>query len=159
MLIRPLVFEDFRGFFKETFRKNEFEKFGINSEFIQDNVSWSYRNVLRGMHYDFSVAKLVQVIHGRIYHVIVDMRENSETYKQWQSFILSSENHHQIYAPKGFANGFLVLSDQVWVHYKQDNYFNPKTSEILKWNDPSVNIKWPCSNPILSEQDGGNLKQ
>ena len=156
-LIKPLVFEDYRGYFKETFRKNIFLDLGIDVDFVQDNVSWSYKNVLRGMHYDYNVAKLVQVIHGRTYHVIVDMNENSPTYKEWQSFTLSSDNHLQIFVPKGFANGFLVLSDQVWVYYKQSDYYNPATSRVLKWNDPSVNIKWPIQNPILSEQDGGNL--
>ena len=153
-LIKSMVFEDYRGYLKETFRKNEFFNLGITVEFIQDNISWSYKNVLRGMHYDYSVDKLVQVINGRTYHVIVDMNANSSTYKDWQAFIMSSDNHLQIFVPKGFANGFLVLSDHVWVHYKQSAYYNPATSQILKWNDPSVNIKWPTNNPILSDQDG-----
>jgi len=152
-LIKHYAFEDFRGFFKETYRKKDYAEFGINTDFIQDNISWSYKNVLRGMHYDYNVAKLVQVIYGRTYHVIVDMRKNSSTYKQWQAFILSGTNHLQIYVPKGFANGFLTLSEHAWVHYKQDNYYTTKGNKILKWNDPEVGIIWPTENPILSEQD------
>lgn len=157
ILIEPAVHEDFRGYFKETFRKNEYAEIGITEDFVQDNISWSTKNVIRGLHYDFNVAKLVQVIHGRTYHVIVDMREGSPTFKQWQSFILSHRNHRQVYVPKGFANGFLVLSDQAWVHYKQGTYFNPATALVLPWNDASVGVKWPIKQPVLSEQDGGDL--
>jgi dTDP-4-dehydrorhamnose 3,5-epimerase len=153
-IIEPAVHEDYRGYFKETFRKNEYEKLGIHTDFVQDNVSWSVKNVLRGMHYDFNVTKLVQVIKGRTYHVIVDMREDSPTYKQWQSFILSNSNHRQIYVPAGFANGFLVLSDIALVHYKQGTYWNAESDRSILWNDPSIGIKWPISNPILSEKDG-----
>ncbi|MFW9994126.1 MAG: dTDP-4-dehydrorhamnose 3,5-epimerase [Candidatus Odinarchaeota archaeon] len=152
-IIEPRVFEDYRGSFKETFRKNEFVELGIDVEFVQEDIAWSYKNVLRGMHYDYSMDQLVQVVYGRTYHVIVDMNENSPTYKQWQHFILSSDNHRQLFIPKGFANGYLVLSDQVWLHYKQSAYYNPATGKGLKWNDPSVGIKWPIPNPVLSDQD------
>lgn len=154
LIIEPVVHEDFRGYFKETFRRNIYEELGIDTDFVQDNISWSYRNVLRGMHYDYEVAKLVQVVKGRTYHVIVDMREDSSTYKQWQSFILSDSNHHQIYVPKGFANGFLVLSEFAFVHYKQGTYWTASGDHTLLWNDPTVGIKWPIANPILSEKDG-----
>ncbi|MHA1247407.1 MAG: dTDP-4-dehydrorhamnose 3,5-epimerase [Candidatus Thorarchaeota archaeon] len=154
LLIEPTVYEDYRGYFKEVFRKRDYEEMGINVEFVQDNVSFSYKNVLRGMHYDFNVSKLVQVIRGRTYHVVVDMRENSETFKEWQSFILSDANHRQLFVPAGFANGFLVLSDYAIVHYKQGTYWSPETDRTLLWNDPSVGIKWPVKNPILSERDG-----
>lgn len=155
MLIQPMVFEDFRGYFKETFRKNQYAELGIEEEFVQDNISWSRKDVIRGLHYDYRVAKLVQVVCGRTYHVIVDMREDSPTYKQWQAFILSHENHRQIFVPKGFANGFLVLSDLAWVHYKQSDYFDPKSSHVLSWDDPEIGVKWPVQAPVLSEQDGG----
>lgn len=158
MLIEPTVHEDFRGFFKETFRANEYAELGIAEPFVQENVSWSTRHVLRGLHYDFNVAKLVQVVYGRTYHVIVDMREESETFRQWQAFILSHRNHRQVFVPKGFANGFLVLSDQAFVHYKQSAYFNPQTAQNLAWNDPEVRVEWPVDKPILSAQDGGDLK-
>lgn len=157
-LIVPTLFEDYRGYFKECYRKNDFAALGIHDEFVQDNLSWSTRHVLRGMHYDFEVAKLVQVVHGRTYHVIVDLRAGSPTFKQWQSFILSEHNHRLIYVPKGFANGFLVLSDAALVSYKQSNYWNKETSHTLLWNDPSVNIGWPVKHPLLSEQDGGDLR-
>jgi dTDP-4-dehydrorhamnose 3,5-epimerase len=154
LLIEPVVHEDFRGYFKETFRRNIYKELGIDTDFVQDNISWSYRNVLRGMHYDHEVAKLVQVVKGRTYHVIVDMREDSSTYKQWQSFILSDTNHRQIFVPKGFANGFLVLSNVAFVSYKQGTYWSAEGDHTLLWNDPTVGIKWPIANPILSEKDG-----
>ncbi|MBN2230609.1 MAG: dTDP-4-dehydrorhamnose 3,5-epimerase [Candidatus Thorarchaeota archaeon] len=154
VLIEPVVHDDYRGYFKETFRKNLYHELGIDTEFVQDNVSWSYRNVIRGMHFDFNVAKLVQVVQGRTYHVIADMRESSETYKEWQSFILSDSNHRQLFVPAGFANGFLVLSDTALVHYKQGTYWNSETDQGFPWDDPSIGIKWPIENPILSEKDG-----
>ncbi|OLS21882.1 MAG: dTDP-4-dehydrorhamnose 3,5-epimerase [Candidatus Heimdallarchaeota archaeon LC_3] len=152
-ILRPKVYEDFRGYFKEVFRQNEFKELGIEAEFVQDNISHSVKHVLRGMHYDNNVDKLVQVVHGKTYHVIVDMRKISPTFKQWQSFILSDANHNMILVPKGFANGFLVLSDLAWVLYKQGTYYTDKGNTILKWNDPSIGIKWPIKNPSLSEQD------
>jgi dTDP-4-dehydrorhamnose 3,5-epimerase len=158
-LIEPVVNEDYRGYFKETFRQNVYRELGIETDFVQDNISWSYKNVLRGMHYDLNVAKLVQVVYGRTFHVIVDMRDKSPTYKQWQSFILSDANHRLIFVPRGFANGFLVLSDMAIVHYKQGTYWNAATDKTLIWDDPSVGIKWPIQNPILSEKDGMRFKK
>jgi dTDP-4-dehydrorhamnose 3,5-epimerase len=152
-LIEPKVYEDFRGFFKETFRKNEFLDLGINVDFVQDNIAYSTKGVLRGMHYDHAVSKLVQVISGRTYHVIVDLRDGSPSFKKWQAFMLSGTNHKQIFVPAGFANGYFVLSDDAWVSYKQGTYFTDEGARVLKWNDPSVGIKWPFDNPILSEQD------
>ena len=146
-------FEDHRGFFKETFRANRFAEFGITTEFVQDNISRSTKSVLRGMHYDFDVAKLVQVVYGQTYHVIADMRPGSPTYCKWQSFILSHENHKQIYVPPGFANGFYVLSDMAFVYYKQGTYFSQAGERQLRWNDPAVDVRWPSDAPILSEKD------
>lgn len=157
LLIRPVVHEDYRGYFKEIFRRSDYAALGITDEFVQENISYSTRHVLRGMHYDTGMAKLVQVIYGRTFHVIVDLREGSPTYRQWQSFILSHHNHLQVYVPKGFANGFLVLSDEVWVHYRQSAYYDPARAQTLLWNDPAIGIKWPVAQPILSEQDGADF--
>lgn len=155
ILIEPTAYEDFRGYFKETYRRSDYADLGIRDDFVQENISWSRKDVVRGLHYDQRLSKLVQVIHGRTYHVIADLREDSPTYRRWQAFILSDQNHRQVYVPRGFANGFLVLSDEVWVHYKQSDYYNPETSRVLAWNDPEIGVKWPVANPILSEQDGG----
>ncbi len=154
VLIEPVVHEDYRGYFKETYKKNVYQELGIQTDFVQDNISLSYKNVLRGMHYDFNVAKLVQVVKGRTYHVIADMREDSPTFKQWQSFILSDSNHRQLFVPAGFANGFLVLSDIALVQYKQGTYWSAETDQGFLWNDPLVGIRWPIKDPILSEKDG-----
>lgn len=153
IVIEPKIYEDYRGYFKETFRKNEFAELGIPTEFVQDNIAYSTKNVLRGMHYDFAVGKLVQVAFGRTYHVIADVRQDSPTYKQWQAFILSNENHRMIYVPPGFANGYLVLSDEAFVLYKQGTYYSDQGNKILKWNDESIGIEWPIKNPLLSKQD------
>ena len=152
----PVVFEDDRGFFKETYSKKKYAALGLTDEWVQDSVSWSTRNVLRGMHYDTRMAKLVQVLRGRIYDVIVDVRENSPTHKQWEGFYLSADNHLQLYVPKGFAHGFLALSEQVIVHYKMSAHFDPATERLLRWDDPSVGIAWPLSGrPRLSAKDAG----
>lgn len=150
----PDVFYDERGFFKESFAKNRYAALGLHDEWVQDSVSRSKRNVIRGMHYDMRMAKFVQVLLGQIFDVIVDVREGSPTYKHWQGFDLSAENHHQLYVPKGFAHGFLALSDDVIVHYKMSVHFDPATDRVLSWRDPQVGIKWPLEGaPILSAKD------
>jgi dTDP-4-dehydrorhamnose 3,5-epimerase len=150
----PDVFEDARGYFKETFSTDKYAALGLHDVWLQDSVSRSKRNVIRGMHYDHRMAKLVQVLRGRIFDVIVDVREGSSTYRRWQGFDLTEDNHHQLYVPRGFAHGFLALADDVIVHYKMTALYDPKSEGVLSWRDPRVGIAWPLrGEPILSPKD------
>jgi dTDP-4-dehydrorhamnose 3,5-epimerase len=149
----PDVFPDARGFFKETYARDKYAALGLTDEWLQDSVSRSHRHVLRGMHYDMRMAKLVQCLSGRIFDVIVDAREGSRTFRRWQGFELSALNHHQLYVPRGFAHGFLALEDSV-VHYKMTAHFDPAHERVLSWKDPLVGISWPLSaDPIMSTKD------
>ncbi len=150
----PDVFEDDRGYFKETYSKDKYAALGLNEEWVQDSVSRSSRNVIRGMHFDMRMAKLVQVLTGRIYDVIVDVREGSPTHKKWQGFYLTADNHLQLYVPKGFAHGFIALADDNVVQYKMTAHFDPAHERILSWKDASVGIRWPLiGEPRLSQKD------
>ena len=150
----PDVFEDDRGYFKETYSKDKYAAAGMRDDWVQDSVSRSSNNVIRGMHYDMRMAKLVQVLEGRIYDVIVDMRDASPTFKKWQGFHLTAENHLQLYVPKGFAHGFIALADDNVVHYKMTAHFDPAHERILSWKDASVGIRWPLiGEPRLSQKD------
>ncbi len=156
ILIKPKVFGDERGFFMETYKKLDFEKAGINGEFIQDNHSKSKYGVLRGLHFQrgpYAQAKIVRCVRGVIYDVAVDLRKNSPRFGKHVGVILSEFNKYQLYIPRGFAHGFAVLSDVAEVVYKVDNVYAPDHEGGLIWNDPDVGIKWPIENPILSEKD------
>lgn len=156
ILIKPKVFEDERGFFMETYKRPDFEKAGIKGEFVQDNHSKSKYGVLRGLHFQrepYAQAKIVRCIRGVIYDVAVDLRRNSPTFGKYVGVILSEFNKSQLYIPRGFAHGFVVLSDVAEVVYKVDNVYTPNYEGGLIWNDPDVGIKWPIENPILSEKD------
>ena len=144
-IIEPTVFEDERGYFLETYSKTEFEKIGITTEFVQDNQSKSKKGVLRGLHFQKqnSQAKLVRCIKGEVFDVAVDLRPNSSTYGKWEGVIISEENKKMFMIPKGFAHGFLVLSDEAEFVYKCDDVYNHNAEGGLKWNDRDVNIKWP----------------
>lgn len=156
-LIKPAVFEDNRGFFMESYSKEKFEKLDIHFEFLQDNHSLSKeKGVLRGLHYQLAPkaqTKLVRVIAGSIYDVIVDMRRNSPTCGMWQGFELSAENKLQLLIPKGFAHGFVTLTDNVEVQYKVDEFYSAEHDRGIAWDDPFLNINWEISNPILSDKD------
>lgn len=153
-LYLPDVFEDDRGFFKETYSREKYAAAGLTDEWVQDSVSRSSKNVIRGMHYDLRMAKFVQCLRGRIFDVIVDARPDSASYKQWQGFILSEHNHLQLYVPRGFAHGFLALSDEVVVHYKQSAHFDPAQERAVSWQDPGVGIVWPLvGEPRVSLKD------
>ena len=153
-LFVPDVFTDERGYFKETYSRRKYEACGLRDVFVQDNVSRSQRNVLRGMHYDLRLAKLVQCIEGTIFDVIADAREGSPTYLQWESFELSEENRRQLYVPAGFAHGFLTLSDEALVSYKQTEHYDPAHERGLAWDDPALGIVWPLDGtPIVSGKD------
>ena len=153
-LIEPDVYTDARGFFKETYVRETYEQAGLADVFLQDNLSRSLRNVIRGMHYDMRLSKLVQCVHGRIFDVIVDAREDSPTYLQWEAYELSEDNHRQLYVPRGFAHGLLALTDAAVVSYKQSDYHDASQERGLAWNDPAIGIEWPLQGqPILSEKD------
>ncbi len=160
-VIEPTVFGDSRGYFMETYCKADFEEIGINYDFIQDNQSKSKKGVLRGLHFQKqnSQAKLVRCIRGEVFDVAVDLRPGSKTYGKWEGVILSEENKKMFMIPKGFAHGFLVLSDVAEFAYKCDDVYNPSAEGGLAWNDPDVAVKWPMGDMkkedlLTSEKDG-----
>ena len=156
ILIKPKKYLDNRGFFMEFYNKKDFYEAGIKTEFIQDNHSYSIKNVLRGLHFQFKPfeqAKLVKCVSGMIFDVAVDLRPNSDTFGKYVSAILSGEDGYMLYIPRGFAHGFAVLSENAHVHYKVDNYYAPEYEGGIIWNDPDIGIKWPINNPILSNKD------
>ncbi len=155
-IIEPKVFGDERGFFMETYKQSDFEEAGLNYKFIQDNQSRSHKGVLRGLHYqkNFPQAKLVRVIQGEVFDVAVDLRKNSPTYGKWVGVLLSAENKKMFMIPRGFAHGFLVLSDTAEFVYKCDELYHPEDEGGIMWNDPDVNVSWPLNEePSLSEKD------
>jgi dTDP-4-dehydrorhamnose 3,5-epimerase len=145
ILIEPRVFGDERGYFMETYNKAEFIKAGITCEFVQDNQSKSTKGVLRGLHYQrqYPQAKLVRVTKGEVFDVAVDLREGSPTYAQYVGIILSAEKKNMLYIPKGFAHGFLVLSDEAEFTYKCDEFYHPEDEGGIRWDDPAIGIEWP----------------
>lgn len=150
----PDVFEDDRGFFKETWSDPKYAELGLDHRFAQDSCSWSTRNVIRGLHYDFRMAKLVQCLHGRIWDAIVDLRRDSPTYLQWQGFLLTDRNHKQVYVPAGFAHGFLALDDEVIVHYKNSVPFDAPSEGAISWRNARIGVQWPLiGEPRLSPKD------
>ncbi len=156
ILIKPRVFEDSRGFFMETYKKEVFENAGIFGEFVQDNQSRSKHGVLRGLHFQkepYAQAKIVRCVRGVIYDVAVDLRLSSSTFGKYVGAILSEFNKYQLYIPRGFAHGFLVLSEYADVVYKVDNIYAPDHEGGLIYNDPEVNIAWPIDNPLVSDKD------
>lgn len=157
-VIEPTVFEDNRGFFMETYNKKDFEEIGINTEFVQDNHSKSVKGVLRGLHFqkEFPQAKLVKVIKGEVYDVAVDLRKDSKTYGKYYGITLTEKNKLQFYIPRGFAHGFLVLSEEAEFTYKCDELYHPNDEGGIIWNDKSINIEWPLDkieNIIQSDKD------
>ena len=158
--IEPDVYKDDRGFFMETFHNERYRKLlGINLDFVQDNISRSSKNVLRGMHFqrNYPQGKIVKASRGEILDVIVDLRKDSPTYGTWESFKLSEQNKLQVWIPPGFAHGFLVMSDSADFEYKCTEYYHPEDEHCLMWNDPEVKIDWPTNDPILSEKDKKGL--
>ncbi len=144
-IIEPKVFGDDRGYFMETYSDVEFEEIGLNYKFVQDNQSKSRKGVLRGLHFqkENTQAKLVRVIKGEVFDVAVDLRPGSATYGKWEGVILSEENKKMFMIPRGFAHGFLVLSDEAEFTYKCDDVYNPNAEGGLAWNDEEIGIKWP----------------
>lgn len=158
VVVEPKIFGDSRGYFMETYRHEIFAGGGITPAFVQDNQSKSSKGVLRGLHFqkNYPQAKLVRVISGEVFDVAVDLRKGSPTYGQWVGEILSAENRRQLFVPRGFAHGFLVLSDSAEFAYKCDGYYRPDDEGGIIWNDPAINIDWPLDDigePVMSEKD------
>ncbi len=153
-IIKTKIFKDKRGFLKETFKNNLF-----NQNFPFDVMSYSKKNVLRGLHIqkNNSQAKIITVTHGKIFDVAVDLRKNSKNFGNYVSIIMSEKSNFSFFIPAGFAHGFLCLSKECTVNYKCSKYRDSKSEKTLKWNDLTLNIKWPISNPILSSKDKKGL--
>lgn len=155
-IIEPKVFGDDRGFFLETYQKERYQEIlNIDYDFVQDNHSRSAKNVLRGLHFQTSKpqGKLVRVVRGEVFDVVVDIREKSPTFGSWVGINLSETNKKQFWVPPGLAHGFVVLSESADFEYKCTEYYDPKNEECLVWDDLTVNIMWPTKNPILSDKD------
>ncbi|SDA30655.1 dTDP-4-dehydrorhamnose 3,5-epimerase [Ruminococcus sp. YE71] len=155
-IIDVKTFGDNRGYFMETYKESDFKAAGLDYNFVQDNQSSSRKGVLRGLHFQKThpQAKLVRVLKGEVFDVAVDLRKGSETYGQWVGALLSDENHRQFMIPRGFAHGFLVLSDYAEFTYKCDDVYHPEDEGGIMWNDPAIGIEWPDAGEIiLSEKD------
>lgn len=156
LVIIPEIFQDERGFFTETYRKDKFATFGIDVEFVQDNHSKSARNVVRGLHFQWEppMGKLMRVTQGTAFLVAVDIRTGSPTFGKWKGVEASVENRKMVYAPAGFARGFCVLSESAEIQYKCTGIYTSTHSESgVLWNDPEIGIDWPVKKPILSKKD------
>ncbi len=154
-LIQPKVYSDARGYFLETHHLRQYTAQGLEEKFVQDNLSFSHKGVLRGLHYQYPKwqGKLVSVIAGEIFDVAVDVRRDSPTFGQWFGAVLSERNHLQMYLPPGFAHGFCVLSDAAYVSYKCTDFYQPDQEYTILWNDPDIGIDWPLPEPLLSDKD------
>lgn len=157
VVIEPKVFEDQRGYFFEAYNKNTFHELGLDYDFVQDNQSYSSKGVLRGLHFQkqFPQAKLVRVIEGEVFDVAVDLRKDSPTFGKWYGVTLSGENKKMFMIPRGFAHGFLVLSETAVFSYKCDDFYHPNDEGGIIYNDPDIGIEWPevdCEL-VLSEKD------
>jgi len=160
-VIEPQVFGDSRGYFYESYNKNDFTEAGIDCEFVQDNQSSSSKGVLRGLHFQINYPqdKLVRVVRGEVFDVAVDLRKGSETFGKWYGVTLSAENKKQFFIPKDFAHGFIVLSDEAEFCYKVTDFYHPNDEGGLMWNDPAIGVEWPmpegmtADDLILSDKD------
>lgn len=161
IIIHPDIFGDSRGWFTESYNQKKYQVLGINVEFIQDNHSYSKEiGILRGLHFqtgEFAQSKLIRCVKGVLYDVCVDLRKNSPTYMQWQGIELSNENKLQLFVPKGFAHGFVTLSEDVEIMYKVDAFYSKEHDSGIRYDDPSINVDWRSILPnvefILSEKD------
>ena len=160
IVVEPTAFGDERGFFMESYNYRDFKENGIDMEFIQDNHSRSKKGVLRGLHFQtrHTQAKLVRVIRGRVFDVVVDLRKGSPTYGKAFGIILDGESKRELFVPEGFAHGFVVLEDDTDFTYKVSDYWDPESEGGIRWNDPELNIKWPLNEysikePIINKRD------
>jgi len=156
-IIEPDVFGDDRGWFTESYNKSQLEEFGINVDFVQDNHSFSsQKGTLRGLHFQNNPnaqSKLIRCTKGKVLDIAVDLRKESSTYKQWVSVELSEGNKKQFFIPKGFAHGFLTLTDNVEFQYKVDQYYNKESDRSIRYDDPEIGVDWQSDNLILSDKD------
>jgi dTDP-4-dehydrorhamnose 3,5-epimerase len=157
LLIEPDAFEDARGFFLETYTARRYAEAGVDVPFVQDNHSRSEQGTIRGLHYQAGPgqAKLVSVIRGRVWDVVVDIRTGSPTYGEWEAFDLDDTTHRQVFVPVGFAHGFCTLSEAD-VIYKVSRYYDARRERGIAWNDPQLAIAWPTTRPLLSDRDRSN---
>ena len=157
LILEPKVFGDSRGWFMETWSARKFEAAGLNFNFVQDNQSYSaQKGTLRGLHYQtapFAQAKLVRCTRGKLLDVAIDIREGSETFAQWVAVELTAENKKQLLIPRGFAHGFLTLTDDVEIQYKADAFYAPNCDGNIRWDDSEINIEWPFEPTILADKD------
>jgi len=157
LLIKPKVFIDHRGFFYESYSQRDMKDAGIDITWVQDNHSLSReKGVLRGLHFQnppHTQTKLVRVIHGSVYDVVVDLRKDSPTFGKWEGFEISADNFLMLLVPKGFAHGFCTLEPDTEVLYKNDAFYEPSSESGVRWNDPTLNIAWPVENPVISAKD------
>jgi len=162
LIIEPDVFKDARGLFLESWNRMRYSEAGINFDFVQDNLSWSHRGVLRGLHFQNPQpqGKLVYVVQGEVFDVSVDVRVGSPNFGQWIGILISSENRKQVYIPEGFAHGFCVTSPMAMLAYKCTSFYNPEAEGGVLWKDPDIGITWPVQQPTLSAKDHlyGRLK-
>jgi dTDP-4-dehydrorhamnose 3,5-epimerase len=156
ILVKPAVYGDHRGFFQETYRRSVYADLGIRDEFVQDNHSRSSRGILRGMHFQAGMAKLVRCARGAIVDVLVDLRKGSPRFGAWQAFELNDENLHQLYCPVGFAHGFVVLSDVADVIYKCSDYYDSAIERGIAFDDPDLAIRWPEGIEIKTSERDAN---
>lgn len=158
LIVEPDIFEDQRGFFMELYNEKRYSESGIGRMFVQDNLSYSVRGTLRGLHFQLTraQAKLVQVLEGEIFDVAVDIRYGSPTFGEWVGEILSSRNRRQLFIPEGFAHGFCVLSESAYFMYKCSDFYAPEDERGVFYADPGVNIQWPVKTPVVSEKDRKN---
>lgn len=155
LIIIPDIFQDDRGFFTETYRKDKFSEFGLDLDFVQDNHSRSAKNVVRGLHFQWDppMGKLMRVTQGVAFLVAVDIRISSPSFGKWIGVEASVDNRKQVYAPAGFARGFCVLSEFAEIQYKCTGIYSNKAESGILWNDPAIGIQWPVKEPILSKKD------
>jgi dTDP-4-dehydrorhamnose 3,5-epimerase len=154
-VVEPEVHSDERGTFLETWNARDYGKHGLDVTFVQDNLSRSRRHVLRGLHFQNPrpQGKLISVLKGEVYDVVVDIRSDSDTFGEWAGLVLSDENARQLYVPEGFAHGFVVTSEEALFHYKCTDFYHPETEGVIRWDDPALDIDWPVEEPILSDRD------
>lgn len=157
LILEPKVFGDARGWFMETWSARKFEAAGLNFTFVQDNQSFSaHKGTLRGLHYQtapFAQSKLVRCTRGKLLDVAVDIREGSETFAKWVTVELTAENKKQLLIPRGFAHGFITLTDDVEIQYKADAFYAPNCDGNIRWNDAEINIDWPFPPTVLADKD------
>jgi dTDP-4-dehydrorhamnose 3,5-epimerase len=154
-LVTPRVFPDERGCFFESYSRRRYEEWGIEGDFVQDNVSVSGRGVVRGLHFQNPApqGKLLAVLHGAVFDVAVDLRVDSPTFGHWEGVELSAQNRHQLWIPPGFAHGFQALSDDAVVAYKCTGYYDADAERALRWDDPAIGIRWPLPQALVSPRD------